>query len=142
MIIFHVVRFFCCLWCHRIVKNFRAENWWIILPEWRGGIGRSSLGELNSEWTLHNLSFKLCKNHTDLEFNPKCAFPNAYVWSVYVIFFLGRTQKFTISDFLKQTHFGHILITFFSNRSTLWHCFSANGLSYCSQHKIILVKHG
>ena len=35
-LIFHVIRFFCCLWCQRIVKNFKAENWWIILPEWRG----------------------------------------------------------------------------------------------------------
>ena len=30
-----------------------------------------------------------------------------------VLFFLDELRKFTISDFPKQTHFGHILITLF-----------------------------
>ena len=38
----------------------------------------------------------------------------AYVSRLYVIFFLGRTQKIHhISDFPKQTHLGYILITLF-----------------------------
>ena len=42
------------------------------------------------------------------------AFNVVYMYYIYVIFF-SRTKsaKFTISDFRKQTHFGHILITFF-----------------------------
>ena len=55
------------------------------------------------------------------------------VWPICNFFFSDKLRKFTVSDFPnKQTHFGHILR----------HCFSANGLSYCSQHKNILLKCG
>ena len=37
---------------------------------------------------------------------------HTYVHYMY-IFFLDKLRKFTISDFPKQTHFGHILITLF-----------------------------
>ena len=49
---------------------------------------------------------------------------HTYIYIICNFFFSDKLRKFSISDFPKQTHFGHILITlfFFSpfNRSTLW----------------------
>ena len=60
------------------------------------------------------------------------------VWDgcrLYVYFFLGRTQKIHhkwysyLSRHILGTYWSLYFFSSPSNRSTLWHCFSANGLS-------------